>query len=286
MQQAAPQGGESRQSAGEIARPQPVAPRLASPSHNAAPASTLPPASQFLTNTRTAESGQPYDISLKPEHLLGRGQFSVGVRLAQAAGEPRAAKQIADEKQARREFQVHQDLASHPAGPSPYLVKAFDIAVQYKGSSHLLMESFSGPDGETALNTLLEDPSKSGPQKAAEILDTARHYVIALGELNRRGYQHGDTDNLKNFFSEGPRIALGDYGLSRKLGAPANPATLGQLHSDRFGLGMLLSRMQKTAEGAGVFVPGLRIAANALMSGTSTTQLRNNWAQVEAAQRD
>lgn len=212
---------------------------------------------------------------------LGEGYFSSSVRLAlnqtrnsEAFGQYCAVKKISQDPQyAEKEFQNQKKL-----GDNPFFVKAYDIAhTQGKDGltkSYIFMELVTGGNGTEVTKAILEDQEMLPQEKKEKLLEKAHGMVVALNEMHRCGYCHGDVKR-ENFFHDekSGKMKIGDYATM----SPINPDGL---ETDRFGLANCLENIAKEARQAGIEMKGLDLAINALRKNLPTNILLDSWAQV------
>jgi serine/threonine protein kinase len=109
---------------------------------------------------------------------------------------------------------------------SPHLVSIFDVKHNEEGKPFVIMEYVAGPSLRQLID---ESPSGLGVQKSAFLL---REIAKGLTYLHDRGIVHRDLKPA-NIFYEGGYVKIGDYGLSKAIGASHHSGqtiTVGTLH--------------------------------------------------------
>jgi len=96
---------------------------------------------------------------------------------------------------------------------SPHLVTIFDVKHNDQGRPFVVMEYVSGP---SLADLLKESPGGLGTQKAAFFL---REIGKGLSFLHECGIVHRDL-KPGNIFYENGYVKIGDYGLTKAIGAP------------------------------------------------------------------
>ena len=109
---------------------------------------------------------------------------------------------------------------------SPHLVTIFDIRHNDLGQPFVIMEYVSGPSLRQMLD---ESPAGLGSQKSAFFL---REIAKGLAYLHDCGIVHRDLKPANVFYENGS-VKIGDYGLSKAIGASQHSAqtiTVGTVH--------------------------------------------------------
>ncbi len=109
---------------------------------------------------------------------------------------------------------------------SPHLVMIFDLRHGEQGEPVVIMEFVNGP---SLADLLGEAPQGLGPQKAAYLI---REIGKGLADLHNCGIVHRDLKPGNIFYEDG-YVKIGDYGLSKAIGASqrsGHTITVGTVH--------------------------------------------------------
>ena len=109
---------------------------------------------------------------------------------------------------------------------SPHLVSIFDVRQNDQGKSFVIMEYVAGPSLRELVD---ESPAGLGAQKAAFFL---REMAKGIAYLHERGIVHRDLKPGNVFYEDG-YVKIGDYGLSKAMGASQHSGqtvTVGTVH--------------------------------------------------------
>ncbi len=175
-----------------------------------------PPARRF----RYQPGDRPLD-GYTIKHAVGYGGFGEVYYATSDSGREVALKFVQSAEQVElRGIQHCMNLKS------PHLVMIFDVRYSDAGEPVVIMEFVSGP----SLRDLMNDaPQGMGPQKTAYLI---REIAKGLDYLHECGIVHRDLKPGNIFYEDG-YVKIGDYGLSKQIGASQNSAhtiTVGTVH--------------------------------------------------------